>query len=758
MGGVVLSTDDKYAVLSEILASGGGLAIARGAQISCMVHSPKTSTTTVTSADVVGEIELVNSTNYRTRINRTVPRYREETQGWEMVAAEHVTANTYLVEDDNEQKSREIDFPLVTKVRQARQLGAYELVNSREFLTLNMRVKPHLLSVRVGDLITVYVPEIASNAIHMLVVGRSFDMSSQTVTLSLKSENNAKHEFALGLQGVAPASPNLARHDPTIMNGPAVADWSVSGTTVASAAGDRAPVIRLTGICDDPNVQEILVDISRDNGTTWTAGGVYPRGSQIIDVTGVAPNTAYKVRIYYRTVNRVLSPSQTYDATSGGLGLAIVDDIVNDAMLDPSEKPRIIRDYDRAVAERASLVGLANFHNIVLERDAYTNAFDRLTSHLNGIFPLYTDLTTSSPIEPDNFKVRWVEYYSFRDNLQAKIADRGGRAGGIGSNMVADQYFADPFPWYQTNGGATGVNWTFTNASNSPASMTAFGMPSAVALSGGGATTSIYREAFINMPETPSIPSIRKYRVNVHWYCETASTGGAPARVMLVAKRGDGTINYNSVDIHPATVAAGSKGSINVFIEVPFDTVTITPRIHRNIPANSSLSGKVHYSNFLVSPVSISDAVIGTDGSRIIEDGRLQNPLFYNTQSLLGPRNSTNIQPSYTVNASNVTVNLPAHTRVVTGPNGPYDLYYGAASFVWPFSTAFSAYTDDPNLTGSSSPAVVGTGAARDLYYRGRYEVANGRTPDAAGTGGTTYTGGGGGGGGFNDRPALQQQ
>jgi hypothetical protein len=130
-------------------------------------------------------------------------------------------------------------------------------------------------------------------------------------------------------------------------------------------------------------------------------------------------------------------------------------------------------------------------------------------------------------------------------------------------------------------------------------------------------------------------------------------------------------------------------------------------------------------------------------------NGRVADPRFYNTQLLLGPNNTTNLGPTYTVGGSNVTVNLPAHSRTVTGPAGPLTLSYGSASGVVAFNAYWIAYLDDPNMTGNASPAVTFTANPNDLLYPGRYQIASGVAPASGGGGGST---GGGGGGGYGDQ------
>lgn len=141
-------------------------------------------------------------------------------------------------------------------------------------------------------------------------------------------------------------------------------------------------------------------------------------------------------------------------------------------------------------------------------------------------------------------------------------------------------------------------------------------------------------------------------------------------------------------------------------------------------------------------PSAISDEA--TDGAVLDNTfGRIRDPEAYNTQAILGPRNVTNLVPSYTVGSSNVTVNLPAHTRTIATRTGPRTLSYGAASGVVAFNTFWAAYVDDPELTGFASPAVTFTTNPNDLLFAGRYQISSGITPNSAGTGGTSGGGGG---------------
>lgn len=317
-GGVVTTGDDKFAVLSTILQSGGGLPIARGAQISCYVNAPITSVTTITREDIVGEVEIMNTTPYRSRHNTVVPSYREESQFWNVIQGEEVSSTVYIDEDNGAPKTQEVNFNMVQNAAQAHQLAAYELVNSREFLTFTLTGKLRLLDIRVGDAAVIDVEEFAADAVKCLCISREFDPSGQTVKLTFKSENNAKHAFALGQSQLAPDSIALNGYDPTDMDAPAADAWVVIGDTIVGESGNAKPILRITGSYDTPFVRNIIVQLRVFGQTGWQQVGVYARDTTAIEVSGVTAGTQYEVAISYVSILSALSDQTIYGPVTAG--------------------------------------------------------------------------------------------------------------------------------------------------------------------------------------------------------------------------------------------------------------------------------------------------------------------------------------------------------------------------------------------------------------------------------------------------------
>ncbi len=311
VGGVVTSDDSKFSVLNAILQAGSAVAAARGAQLSVIQNAPKASVYTLGPDDIVGTVEINNTTGFRDRKNTIVPRYRAESQGWEIIAGGTVTASTYVTEDAGETRSTEIQYALVQNAAQAHQLAAYDLVNTREFLTATIVCKPRLLGVRVGDCITVNVPDLAANDMKMLVVGRTLDPATLQVTLSLRAETDAKHAFALGQSQTAPPSPALGGFDPSNPPAPANAAWWVSAGTVNSPSGVREPAIFLDGAADDPNASTVIVEIRKVGDTAWTMYAEYPAATTThVNITKVSASEQYQVAVSYRTVRDVVSDNK----------------------------------------------------------------------------------------------------------------------------------------------------------------------------------------------------------------------------------------------------------------------------------------------------------------------------------------------------------------------------------------------------------------------------------------------------------------
>lgn len=317
-GGATASSDDKFAVLSTILAAGGGVPIARGAQISCHVNTPLTTVATITASDIVSSVEIQNSTSLRDRYNTVIPSYREPSQFWEIISGEQVTSSVYVEEDNGLSTSKEVEFSMVQQAAQAHQLATYNLVNSREMLTFTVGLKMRALSFRVGDAVVVDVPEIAAQAVKCLVINREYNPTDSIVTVTLKSESDAKHAFALGQSQVAPPTIELTGYDPSDMDAPGSNSWAVQGGTLSIDGGSAKPIIRVTGQSDNPYTAQVVVEYRPTGFPAWFTAGSYPRDTQSIEITSVTANTSYDVSVAYRSIAGALSDKLIFSGVIAG--------------------------------------------------------------------------------------------------------------------------------------------------------------------------------------------------------------------------------------------------------------------------------------------------------------------------------------------------------------------------------------------------------------------------------------------------------
>lgn len=74
ISGVISSVDDKWSRLKDILQAGGGEPMRLGAQIGCIVNTPRVSLATIGIDDVVGDASIQATQAKRARINAIVPR------------------------------------------------------------------------------------------------------------------------------------------------------------------------------------------------------------------------------------------------------------------------------------------------------------------------------------------------------------------------------------------------------------------------------------------------------------------------------------------------------------------------------------------------------------------------------------------------------------------------------------------------------------------------------------------------------------
>lgn len=248
----------RWQNLRDICIAGGGEPLFSGAVLGFHWHRPRVPLDTVTEADLAeGPQEVTAMKSWRDRLNTVRPRYTSPAHNWSLVQAQQVQVASYLAED-GEERAEDIPFNFVKDVNQAAQLAAYWLTNSRELSPITLTLMPRLRNYRPGECLRLQLPELGLDH-DAVILRREFDPGSMTVTLTLVTEDPAKHAFALGRTGTAPPTPSLtnsAEDRDTITREARAPYWpEVDGpgrpedgaTNTAPANANRVPFSRIEG-------------------------------------------------------------------------------------------------------------------------------------------------------------------------------------------------------------------------------------------------------------------------------------------------------------------------------------------------------------------------------------------------------------------------------------------------------------------------------------------------------------------------------
>lgn len=313
VGGQITTADDKWSALTSILQAGGATPVRAGSMISCTVNAPIASIATIDQSDIVGAWTVPACQSQRTRINGIAPSYRSEGNTWQMVPAGIIHVADYITADGGETRTPEVTFDLVQAPLQAAQLGAYMVVNAREFGPVVIPCKPKHMGLKPGDGVTVNAAELGLESQLCRVVERSFDPATGMVTLNLASETTAKHAFALGQSASPPPAPSLRGVDLSSVPAPGVSAWAVSGSYVDDGAGAQVPDIVISGACDLAFADAIVFEYERiGEGVLHALPFARPDSTGTI-ITGVLPGESYEVAVSYivrgvQGARRILGP------------------------------------------------------------------------------------------------------------------------------------------------------------------------------------------------------------------------------------------------------------------------------------------------------------------------------------------------------------------------------------------------------------------------------------------------------------------
>jgi len=292
--------DDKHQVLTGFLQAGGAIYAQRAGKISCIQRAaPRTSIVTVSAYDTAGPLEIDTAASRIDRINTLRPRFWSEPHRWQMTALDQeVTAQAYRDEDGGVRPSG-IDYPYVTSARQAGQLAALQIANTREGIAGVIPLKPHLQRIRPGDAFTITEAGFVLNGLKCLCLNTDYDPATGVVRVSFVSETDAKYPFALGQNPTPPTPQVLTPVDPRFVSPPDAGDWTVTPRPPASG-GAQQPGFDLTGFVSNATATAIIVETGPSATGPWKQAYQGPPTVTNIPIDGLESGATYYVAIQYQ--------------------------------------------------------------------------------------------------------------------------------------------------------------------------------------------------------------------------------------------------------------------------------------------------------------------------------------------------------------------------------------------------------------------------------------------------------------------------
>jgi len=300
--------DDKHQVLTGFLQAGGAIYAQRAGKISCIQRAaPRTSIVTISAYDTAGPLEIDTAASRIDRINTLRPRFWSAAHRWQMTALnQEVTAQAYR-DEDGAVRTRGIDYPYVTSAKQAGQLAALQIANTREGIAGVIPLKPHLQRIRPGDAFTITEAGFVLNGLKCLCLNTDYDPATGVVRASFVSETDAKYPFALGQNPTPPEPQVLTPVDPRYVSPPAEEDWTLAAETLVQN-GSSIPIIAFTGLCDNATAESVIFEFRPvdDPPRLWAGAGVEGPAVERKEVGGpITQGTAYEGAVSYRRGNNV---------------------------------------------------------------------------------------------------------------------------------------------------------------------------------------------------------------------------------------------------------------------------------------------------------------------------------------------------------------------------------------------------------------------------------------------------------------------
>jgi hypothetical protein len=251
------SRDDKYEVLTKLLAACGAEPARKAGKISCVIHTEEVaSILTVTGADTNGPVRLSLGQSRLDRRNTVIPTCLLESANWEQTAIRAVSDAAWVTADGGE-RGTGLDLPYVPNEDQAAQLGYYHLANRREAIHGTVPFRAHMRRIEPGDCFTFNEAGFFLDGLKVRCLKRAYDPMTGGVEITFRQETDAKHAAALAQTGEAPPAVSPGAPPPPFVEPPTDFATAISGADVdltwrnpATLSHNFIDVYRNTGSTD----------------------------------------------------------------------------------------------------------------------------------------------------------------------------------------------------------------------------------------------------------------------------------------------------------------------------------------------------------------------------------------------------------------------------------------------------------------------------------------------------------------------------
>ena len=265
--------------------------------------------------------------------------------------------------------------------------------------------------------------------------------------------------------------------------------------------------------------------------------------------------------------------------SNASTALSQITAIVSDSVLDRSEKPEVVRQWEAIAAEQSTINARASSFSITTENTTYNNAITALAGYLGSLSPLWYDATTDTPIVRATFIGKFNDVYYARQLVLDKIAQVGGRnvnfiwlrsnstpatptGNGIPAGWSDDPPIGTAFLWFskanQERDGTTIGAWSAPAHHDGPQGPTGVSAPPVAGLDAAGSGE--LAEMLIGNGQTVT--------VQARSYLLPGSTEGTVQLQVQISEKGSGswsaltngtaTSNAPSTDPAPLTINAAT--------------------------------------------------------------------------------------------------------------------------------------------------------------------------------------------------------